>query len=76
LTLWHVVKMQGLSDAEASEECDPSNDRATRITLKDLDTGEIAVVETCWRWTNSVCDNLMTLGVTYTPNDWTDECTG
>lgn len=66
--------MQGLSDQEATLECDPSQYRATRITLRDKESGAIAVVETCWRFDVPVCENLHNLAETYTPNDWDAEC--
>lgn len=66
--------MQGLTDAEAGLECDPSSARATRITLKDKDTGELVTFETCWSYVDPICDNLNALSEGYTPNDWSDEC--
>lgn len=74
MVMWHLVKMQGLTDAEASEECDPSVDTPTRITMQDLDTGTISVLETCVRRSHTPCDILNVLAGTYSPNDWSAEC--
>jgi len=75
LTLWSLIKVQGLTDAESPTECNPETERPTRLFLKDLDTGEVVVINTCKTIAQSACDMLLNLGSAgYTPNDWDDEC--
>jgi hypothetical protein len=46
-----------------------------QATLRDLDTGMETSVQMCWDpRAGHLCDNLDQLAVTFTPNDWGDDC--
>jgi hypothetical protein len=54
-----------------------SGQYAVQVTLEDLDTGNVEVVQACFVTNPDIphqCANLATLAVTYTPNDWDAEC--
>jgi hypothetical protein len=74
VALWSIVRIANAPEGAVTVDCsDP--DVATQVTLRDLDTGLEESVQMCWRPTEgNLCHNLDALAVTYTPNDWGDDC--
>lgn len=74
MALWHITRVATPTAGAVTVDCaDPTT--PMQVDLKDSATGNTASVQMCWDpRAGHVCDNLDLLGVTYTPNDWGDDC--
>lgn len=74
MALWHIIRIETPGEGTVNVDCaDPS--KPALVTLHDSEANVDAAVQMCWDPRNGhLCDNLDLLGVTYTPNDWGDDC--
>lgn len=72
--MWHIVRTESVTPGAVTIDCsDPTV--PTSVTLRDDSTGNEVTVQMCWdARAGHLCDNLDLLAVTYTPNDWADDC--
>lgn len=73
MTMWRIKRMEPAPEATATVDCSPGQE-ARQATLHDTDTGTITLVQFCYDYSISVCENLNLIGESFTPNDWTTEC--
>lgn len=74
MALWHILRMATPNAGAVTIDCaDPTT--PTEVTLHDSEANVTTSIQMCWdNRAGHLCDNLDLLGVTYTPNDWGDDC--
>lgn len=74
MVMWRVKRVDLALEGTTTLNCF-ANEEARQVTLEDTDTGEIAVTQICVAKDDvRPCTMLDALGVTYTPNDWSELC--
>jgi len=73
MTNWTIRRIEPVPEGGATIDC-LSGTYPTQITLVDKDTQEVSTTQVCVNPHGDHCEILRGLAVSYSPNDWSDEC--
>lgn len=76
MVMWHLRRIESPPAGSIDLTC-LAGETPMQVTLEDLDTGNVQVIQMCWKdgaGTVPACQSLTLLTDTYHPNDWDTPC--